>query len=210
MKACYVLLGGMATALLCLVLTGCAGHKAVTPLGDGYEEIRHPVHTFLPGETPPRISLARVDAAGQKTTIWPSLYCGSAVVQGDVAVFVADKAFLNGGEPSIHPRLFAVESPGLPVDITEEVLWRWASANGKDLAKTFSRFSLATPSEKDGQLDVHLEFWAGGYMTDADWPETGDLQLNWSEVAKIMHSVEVKGVREKDLRWHTAFIGEKL
>jgi hypothetical protein len=210
MKACYVLGSGMAAALLCLVLTDCAGQKAVTPLGAGYEEISHPVHTFLPGENPPRISLAQVDATGRKTTIWPSLYCFNAVVNGDVAIFVADKAFLNAGQGSIHPRLFAVESPGLPVDITEEVLWRWASANGRDLVKTFSRFSLATPAEKAGQLAVHLEFWSGGYMTDADWPETGDLQLNWSEVAKIMHSVEVKGVQEKDLRWHTTYIGEKL
>jgi hypothetical protein len=200
----------MVVVLLGVGLTGCQGKKSISPLGGGYEEINHPVHTFLPGDSPPRISLAHVDEAGNKTTIWPSLYCFNAVVHDDVAIFVADKAFLNAGQPVIHPRLFAVESPGLPVDITEEVLWRWAKANGKDLMKTFSRFSMATPAEQAGRLNVHLEFWPGSYMTDTDWPETGELQIGWSEVLKIMHSVQVKGLREKDLRWHTPYIEEKF
>ena len=210
MKTIYKLAAGVAVALLGVGLTGCQGKKAITPLGSGYEEISHPVHTFLPGDSPPRISLAHIDVAGNTTTIWPSLYSFNAVVHDDLAIFIAEKAFLNAGQPVLHPRLFAVESPGLPVDITEEVLWRWAKANGRDLMKTFSRFSMATPAEQDGRLNVHLEFWPGSYMEDTDWPEAGDLQLDWSEVLKIMHSIQVKGVQEKDLRWHTPYIEEKF
>lgn len=209
MKYIFNFANALVPALLCLALTGCQTHQ--TPLGGGYEEVSHPVHNFQPGDTPPpRLSLAHVDADDRSTTIWPSLYSFNEAVHGDVAIFVAEKAFEHEGEATIHPRLFAVESPGLPLDITEEVLWRWAKANGKDLIKTFDRFSLATPEEKDGQLIVHLEFWAGSYMEDADWPGTGDLQLDWSEVTKIMRSVEAKGVKEKDLRWHTPYIEEKF
>lgn len=210
MKTIYKLAGEMAAVLLVLGLTGCSGKKSTTPLGGGYEEINHQVHTFLPGDHPPRISLVHVDADENKITIWPSLYSFNAVVHDDVAIFIAEKAFLNEGQAVIHPRLFAVQSPALPVDITEEVLWRWSKANGKDLMKTFSRFTMSTPAEQNGRLNVHLEFWPGSYMTDTDWPEEGDLQLDWSEVLKIMHSVQIKGVQEKDLRWHTPYIEEKF
>ena len=199
----------MAGVLLCLGLAGCRTHPT-TPLGGGYEEIKHTIHTLLPGETPPRIALVHLDADGQKTMIWPSLYCANEVVNGEVAIFVADKASANAGADSIHPRLFAVETPGLPVDITEEVLWRWARANSKDVYKTFNRYSLATPEQQNGGLKVNLEFWSGSYLTDEDWPETGELNLDWVEVTKMMRSVEAKGVREKDLRWQTSYIGEKF
>ena len=78
------------------------------------------------------------------------------------------------------------------------------------LMKTFSRFTMSTPTEQNGRLNVHLEFWPGSYMTDTDWPEEGDLQLDWSDVIKIMRSVQIKGVQEKDLRWHTPYIEEKF
>ncbi len=163
-------------------------------------------HTFLAGDHPRRISLNHKDEDGRASPIWPSLFCDTLVVKDDTALFGGDKAFLHAGAASIHPRLFAVQYPGLPVDITKDILWRWAVANGRDLNKTFSRYSLAMPEENHGGVVVHLEFWSGSYMSDEDWPETGELQLDWSEVLKIMHSVQVKGMLEKDLRWHTPYI----
>jgi hypothetical protein len=88
-------------------------------------------------------------------------------------------------------------------------LWRWAVANGKDASKTFSRFNLAFPEEKDDGAVVHLEFWSGSYLADEDWPESGDLTLSWAEVTSLMHAVEAKGITQKDPRWHTPYIGEK-
>jgi hypothetical protein len=132
------------------------------------------------------------------------------VVKGDLAIFVAEKAYLNDGDRGVHPRLFAVRSPAIPLDITDEVLWRWSKANGKDLNKTFNRFNVATPKEQNGELEVHLEFWQGSYMTDEDWPDTGDIQLDWQQVSEIMQAVEKKGVLQKDLRWNTSYIGEKF
>ena len=110
-----------------------------------------------------------------------------------------------------HPRLFAVQFPGLPLDITDEVLWRWSKASGKDIAKALQKFSLVIPEEKNGRLELHLEFLSEGYLSvEKDWPDQSDLQLDWNQVSDILRAVKTKGVVEKDLRWHTPYIGEKF
>lgn len=200
---------GLGAGLLCLGVAGCQTQPSGAKTGGTYVEISHKPHSFLPGDHPARISLNYQDGDGRSTLIWPSLYSKTLVVKEGTALFVADKAFLRNGEPSIHPRLFAVQFPGLPLDITAQVLWRWAVANGKDAGKTFSRFNLAFPQETEGGVVVHLEFWSGGYLTDEDWPETGDLTLSWAEVGSLMLAVEAKGITQKDARWHTPYIGEK-
>jgi hypothetical protein len=204
------LAGRLIVALLCLGFAGCQSHKSVAPLGGGYEEINHTEHSFLPDAKPSRTSLEYRDPDGKTITVWPSLYSFNEVVKGGVAIFVAEKAYLKNDSPSLLPRLFAVKSPAPPEDITDEVLWRWSKANGKDLTKTFNRYNVAIPEKKDGQLHVRLEFWQGGYMTDDDWPDTGELQLSWPEVSEIMDAVKEKGVLQNDLRWHTPYIGEKF
>ena len=202
--------GRAALALLCLAFAGCASHNSTAPLGGGYEEVNHREHSFLPDAKPTRTSFEYKDADGKTITVWPSLYCFNEVIKGDLAIFVADKASINDGDRSLRPRLFAVKSPAPPLDITDEVLWRWSKANGKDLVKTFNQFNTAVPSERNGQLEVHLEFSQGGYLTDDDWPDTGDLQLSWQQVSEIMDKVQKKGVLQKDLRWHTPYIGEQF
>jgi hypothetical protein len=208
MKQLDDLAAPLALALLCLVFTGCQTHKSTADLGGGYEEINHPSHTFLADSKPPRVSFEYKDSDGKTITVWPSLYSFNEVVNGDVAVFVAEKAYLSDGTPAIHPRLFAVRSPEVPLDITDDVLWLWSKANSRDLTKTFNRYNVAIPSEKNGELNVHLEFSSGGYLTDDDFPDTGELQLDWKQVSKIMQAVKRRGTLQKDLRWHTSYIGE--
>ena len=144
------------------------------------------------------------------TPIWPSLYGVNEVIRGDLAIFVAEKAAIDP-ERVTHPRLFAVRCPELPLDLTDEVLWRWSQANGKDFKKTLQKFAMVTPEEKNGGLEVRLEFLApSDYALERDdWPDQSSLQLDWPQVDEIMLRVKTKGVAEKDLRWHTAYIGEK-
>jgi len=199
----------LAAGVLCLGITGCQTQPSAPKAGGLYVEISHKAHSFLPGDHPARISLNYKQDDGSTTLIWPSLYSKTLVVRDGTALFVGDKAFLRAGQASIHPRLFVVQFPGLPVDITAQILWRWAVANGKDVSKTFSRFSLAVPEETAGGAVVHLDFWSGSYLADEDWPETGDLKLSWAEVDNLMNAVEAKGITQKDPRWHTPYIGEK-
>jgi hypothetical protein len=197
-------------AVLCVGLTGCQTHKAFVHLENGYEEVKHPKHTFLSQGAPPRISFEFQGADDKAILIWPSLYGVKEVVKNDLAIFVGDKAAIDDGSKEIHARLFAVKSPELPLDITDEILWRWSKANGKAFSKTLQRFNLVTPQEVNGQLELHLDFLPGDYLSDDDWPDAGDLQLNWQQVSEIMRSVQKRGILENDLRWHTPYIGEKF
>jgi hypothetical protein len=98
--------------------------------------------------------------------------------------------------------LFAVRSPALPLDITDEVLWRWSKATGKDFAKTVDRFSMVTPAEKNGQLELQLEFWT----EEKDWPDKSTFQLDWKQMSDIMREVKGKGALRADPRWGTPYI----
>ena len=198
-------------ALLPLGLAGCQTHSTTTPVANGYEEVSHPHHALIDEPDPPRISFQYRTADGTVTRIWPSLYGVNEVVHGGLAIFVGDKAFIEP-ERVMRPRLFAVQSPGLPLDITDEVLWRWAKANGKDFGRTLNQFALVTPAEMNGRLELRLQFDAANqwFGEDNDWPDSSVLQLDWNQVAEIMRAVKAKGVVEKDLRWHTRYIGEKF
>ena len=197
--------------LISLGWAGCQTHTTVVPLRNGYEEVSHPHHTLLDEPESPRISLQHRGADGVVTLIWPSLYGVNDVIKGDLAIFVAEEA-ASGSEHVTHPRLFAVRSPEAPLDITDEVLWRWSQTNGKDFSQSLQKLALITPEDKDGGLEMRLEFWASETWSAQreDWPGQGTLQLNWGQVDAIMQAVKTKGVMQKDLRWHSAYIGEKF
>ena len=201
-----------ALALLGLALAGCQTHKAVIPLSHGYQEVSHPHHAWLDEPEPPRISFEHLETDGKTTVIWPSVYGANEIIKGDLAIFVGERGYIDEGARVTHPRLFAVQSPALPLDITDVVLWRWAKANGKDFAKALDKLNLVTPAENTGGLEVELEFSVANKLfgDEQDWPDKGTLQLNWNQVAEILRAVKTKGVQQTDLRWHTPFIGERF
>lgn len=199
-----------ALALLCLGSTGCQSDKNIARLGHGYEEVVHPRFSTLPVEAPsPRVSLQHRNDAGKVALIWPALSGANEIIRSNLCIFVGDKA-LTEPEITIRPRLFAVEPPGLPLDITDEVLWRWSKANKKDFSFAMDRLILISPTETKNGLSIHLEFvLADGLTADKDLPDKSDLQLDWSQITIIIQAVKTKGVVEKDLRWKTPYIGER-
>ncbi len=195
----------IALLLLGFGLAGCKSEKNTTHLGGGYEEIAHPYHVLLDEPPPPRTAFQHRASDGTVTKIWSSLYGVPEVIHGDVAIFVGDKAYADP-EKNTRPRLFAVKSPELPLDITDEVLWRWAKAANQNFATAVKRCSLTTPLAVNGRLEVRLEF----YTDDKDWPEKSALFLEWQQVADLMLAVKQKGTLQKDLHWHTPYIEEKF
>jgi len=193
-------------AMLCVVLAGCVSHHpVVVPLANGYEEVAHPTRASMSQHETTRISFLYRAPNGKVTLIWPSLYGVGEVIKGDVAIFVGDKAYVSPDPDDprgTKPRLFAVRSPALPLDITDEVLWRWSKASGKDFAKAVQLFSLVTPEVMNGQLGLQLEFWT----EEKDWPDKSTVLLGWDQVSDIMREVKEKGVVHKDLRWGTPYI----
>ena len=204
----------VALAALGLAVAGCKTHGAATPIGGGYEEVSHPDHTYIAvaEPLPSRVSFQYRATDDTVTKVWPALYGVGEVVNDGVAVFVGDKAYTNP-EKVTHPRVFAVKSPALPLDITDEVLREWAQATGRSLSQARDRFALATPEEKDGGVNLLLQFSVNNDMgTGQDnWPPQSILKLTWPQVDDIMHTVKSAGVEKKDLRWKTPYpIGEKL
>jgi hypothetical protein len=196
----------LAAVLFCAVLAGCALDKMVDPLAGGYEEVAHPRPT-MDESTDVRVSFQHRTADGKITRIWPSLYGVDEVIQGDTAIFVGDVSFVssNPEDPrGTRPRLFAVRSPAPPLDITDEILWRWSKTSGKNYDAARQLFRLVTPSENDGQLALQLEFWSEA----RDWPDRAVLQLDWDQVSAIMNEVKTKGKLHKDLHWRTPYIGK--
>ena len=190
--------------MLCALLAGCASSTQVAPLRNGYEEAGHPKGS-MSSPTDIRVSFQYRAPDGKVTLIWPSLYGVGEVIHGDMAIFVGDKAYVSseaGVPKEIKPRLFAVRSPALPLDITDEVLRRWSKASGKDFAQAMQRFSLATPAEKNGQLELQLDF----LTEEQNWPDRSAVQLGWDQVSDIMREVKAKGAVHKDLRWGTPYI----
>jgi hypothetical protein len=187
-------------AMLCLGLTGCSTHHPVAPVGGGYEEESHPSRS---GDT--RVSFQYRAPDGKISPIWPALYGVGEVINGDVAVFVGEKAYVSSDPDDprgTKPRLFAVRSPALPLDITDAVLWRWSQAAGKDFAKTLDQFSMVTAAARNGQLVLQLEFWT----QEKNWPDKTTVQLDWSQVSDIMREVKEQGTLHTDPRWNTPYI----
>jgi len=196
----------VALAVLCLGLAGCKSPQVTAHLSGGYQEVAHPKRFGQQEAELTRVSFEHLGTDGKSALIWPALYGVNEVVKGELAIFVGDKAAVEDGDKVTHPRLFAVKFPELPLDITDEVLWRWSKANGKNIAKTLDKFSLVTPVETDGRLELQLEF----YADEKDWPDRSALSLDWNQVAEIMRAVKTKGVPGKDVRWHTPYIGEQF
>ena len=192
-------------ALLCLGLAGCSTPPIVQPLSHGYVEVTHP-HRSMISSADLRVSFEYREPDGKTMLIWPSLYGAGEVIHGDVAIFVGDTAYVssNPDDPrGTKPRLFAVRAPGLPLDITDEVLWDWSKAAGKNFEQAGQLFNLVTPTDKNNQLELQLVFWTGGN----GWPDNSTLRLDWNQVSDIMSAVKEKGTLHKDLRWGTPYIG---
>jgi hypothetical protein len=212
MKPFCLLSTRLGPAMLCCVLAGCQTHKRTTHLSNGYEEVAYKVRKPMTSdEVPaPRLGFQYMGPDGKLTKIWPSLYAsGGEIIHGGIAIFVGDKTFADSGTPVLHPRLFAVKAPELPLDITDQVLLRWSKSAGKDDKHAVQSFNLVTPEAANGGLVLHLEFLTQDYlMADKDWPDKADLQLSWDEVSDIMRTVNLNGFMKSDWGWKAPYIND--
>ena len=202
---------GVTALLLSLGVAGCQSPKPVAPVHVGYEQVSHPARGFFSASQPPRTSLDYRNSTGLNVIVWPSLASDQVVIKGELALWVGDRGFIIDGAKVTRPRLLAAQYPNLPVDLTDEILWRWARLNHHDFGHTLSNFIMLTPEQTSDGVVLHLEFWASDLLlANRDWPDKSDLDLTWDEVDGLMRLVKIRGHEENDLRWKTAFIGETL
>lgn len=209
MKSRKNLLASLGLAWLCLGLAGCQTHTTTAPLANGYEEVSHPNHTLLDEPEPPRIALQYRAADGTLTQIWPSLSGSGEVIHGDLAIFVGDKAAIEP-ERVTHPRLFAVKTTEMPLEITGHALWRWAKANNVEFRKVATGIIAITPAATADGVSLRFDFTQENLLLhdDKNMPDNGTLQLTWPQIEEIVRAVKANGKVQKDLRWGTAYISE--
>lgn len=193
------------TTAFCIAATGCQTHKETNALSNGYEEVAHVTKTYFDDPSEPRISLQyRKPDNGKVLQVWPSLSSARTVIHGNLAFFTGDTIRRGYGS---SPRLYAVQVPEPPVDITDEALWLWAKSAGKKYDTAAAKLTLVTPRSGSDGLTLHFDFTAdNGFILDKSWPDTADYQLSWTQVTNLVHGVATKATLRRDARWHTEYL----
>ena len=153
--------------------------------------------------------------------VWPDLYPSKVVIKDQVAVFVGTKAY-EPPDPeerrATNPRLLAVRAPELPLDITDEVLWRCAKQSGN--LQLFASPVSGDMADLLKDPDVMKKAYIGHieetnsmlqfFFQIRDTGPSGTIHLDWKLIPDIMHEVKEKGVVRKDRLWHKTYIEKEF
>ena len=139
---------------------------------------------------------------GWKTvTIWPDTL--GIHVKNSVALFSGYAASRQPDPNNLQDtdlRLFAVNAPDLPLDITDEVLSRWTNKTNTDVVKVFRTASYFKTKHTENGLE---------FIFATDGPGIHVL-VNWDQISDIMREVKEKGVVRKDRVWGTSYIEKEF
>ncbi len=188
--------------MLCLCLTGCGTIPSYEQLGNGYVEA---TYTRTSWEPPASRSELRYKKSWRTVKIWPDI--GAAIVKSDVAVFSGYRAYdqPSPNEPkATESRLFAVKAPGLPLDVTDEVLWQWTQTSRENFTNVLARASFVRWEEKDNAVEFHFAVYH-----PPDWPSIV-VRLDWNKISDVMREVKKNGVVRKDRVWGTKYIEKEF
>lgn len=189
-----------AISIICCFIAGCGNTATTKRLRDGYEEVTYN-HQNLSEPSSHYSSLRFHTSSGQIIMVWPLLR-SEVIVTNGLAVFVGMRAVNRSrldGNWQTAPRLFAVKAPAPPLDITSEVLGRWALNSGHDLTMALNDTSPLTSKESSDGLSVYFGFNA------QNWPST-DIHLTLGELSDIMLQVSTTGERQKDPQLNAVYI----
>ena len=185
-------------AILCANLTGCGTIPSCEQLGNGYEKA---VYTRTSWEPSASRSELRYTKGWKTVVIWRDIRGGTTT--NDMAIFVGNKA---SGKQDLDGRwvgedqLFAVKAPDLPLDITDEILWRWSKQSGGDFQKILKTYTFVDYENKNGSIESQF----AGDGSDIN------IQLDWNQIADVMREVKEKGVVHKDRVQGTSYIQKEF
>ena len=192
-----LLISSIGISIVCYLGSGCGSSERVTPLNDGFELAEHTPPNILmePGHS---ISELRYrDSKGKPTVIWK--YLDSKVFQKDgISVFSAQKYYLwdgldkRWGEES---RIFAIKATELPVDISTEIIGRWAQESERNVKTTLTNlyYNGVMNVKADGdKLSFHFD------QSDMLVSDASDILVSWEQIQDMMRVVKEKGVVHKD------------
>ena len=190
-----------------MCLAGCAS-QSVEPLGGGYEEVTYTQPSIFMEQDAHRITLQHQNQASCLVMIWPETL--GTIVTNDVAIFRAGRAYEPPypDEPRATGwRLFAVEAPSLPLDITEEVVWRSAKQSNADLAILLKKPNLL----KEVHIGViHRTNDVLSFNAEILNVGNGVVNVDLAQIPDIMREVREKGVVRKDRVCGTSYIKKEF
>jgi len=198
-------------------LTGCVSLPSYEDKGGRYAEATY-IRPVLWEESSSHSALCYKYSDFWHSTIWPDV--DGISVTNEVAVFEARKtAYIPDPDWSGHTdaRLFAVRAPEMPMDITDEVLWRCAMQPSPQLFATPERPSAIPWPQWVKQSETNLEELLKnpdiGLMRETNnalefYESTSGqiVHLDWNQVPSIMREVKGKGIVRKDRVEHKAYI----
>jgi len=209
--------------IFCVGLTGCGTIPSYEDKGGRYVEATY-THPGLWEPSGRRMALCYEYGGGLwHSTIWPDTF--GIHVTNDVAVFIARKTARRPDpewREKTDNRLFAVRWPEMPMDITDEVVWRCAKQPGPQLYATLeSPLADGSWPKWVKQSDTNLvEDIKNPYMSIDLLEETNgalkfcgpyfDFHLDWNLVPDVMREVKGKGVVRKDRVWGTSYIEKEF
>jgi len=103
-------------------------------------------------------------------------------------------------------RLFAVKAPELPLDITDELLWRWSKQTGR----TFIELTKNCSANYAKETNNVWEFSFSVYNYEVYKWEEIKISMDSNQMLEVMREVKEKGVVHKDLRWGTSYIEKEF
>jgi len=190
------------TLFLCLTVGGCGVPKQHTQsYGDGYSVIT--ITGGYPHEWS-RSSLVFVNAHGQKSEIWPWLG-GGPCVQAEIAVFAARvPTGQSEGRWKTLDRIFAVKPTSAPVDLSNEILARWATAAGRNPSEVASSAAQTPMRCNESGLDANFTLFGRAQ------PEHITVHLDWQQIRELIEDVARTGVRRTEPRWGASWVEKEF
>jgi hypothetical protein len=191
------LISCLGISICCYLGAGCGSPEQVTPLADGFEVATHTPPNILmePGHS---ISELRYrNSNGTPTIIWDNI--DTEIFQKDgISVFSAQKYYLwdaldkRWGQES---RVFAVRAAELPVDISTEIVGRWAKKSGRNVGTTLTNLyfnGIMNAKVEGDKLNFHFD------QSDVNASDAADIPVSWGQINDMMQAVKEKGIVYKD------------
>jgi hypothetical protein len=126
-------------------------------------------------------------------------------VRGRIAVFPARVPYeYSDARWKTVDRIFAVTPLSPPVDLTNEILARWARAVGREPSQVIRSAALTPMHYTQEGFEISFTIFGSAEM------EHITVTLDWHQVPELMEEVRRAGVVRKEPRWGASWVEKEF